>query len=334
LAKITLHVDTTSAKGSAMPSPDERDTAVLIAAYNAEATLGRAVASALAQPEVVEVCVVDDKSRDATIEIAKAWAERDSRVKVLYQAQNGGPAPARNRAIEATHAPWVTVLDADDYLLEGRLKVLLDHAEGADFVADALVRTREGAPLEFAPAPFSPVALNLETFVLGDLPRRGQINYGFLKPMMRRAFLDRFSLRYDEAMRLGEDFDLYARALAHGARFLLGGPAGYVSIERPGSLSLKHGAAELQLMRNCHESIEAVRPLSEAETQALRQHWRFVDRRLQWSRFVDAFKARDFTMLLSTFGSLDAAWFVLSQLGEQVWLRGTAFARGAPQRGE
>ena len=38
--------------------------AVVIAAYNAEATLDRAVASALAQPETAEICIVDDCSTD------------------------------------------------------------------------------------------------------------------------------------------------------------------------------------------------------------------------------------------------------------------------------
>ena len=31
---------------------------------------------------------------------------------------------------------------------------------------------------------------------------------------MRRAFLERHGLAYDETMRLGEDYDLYARALS------------------------------------------------------------------------------------------------------------------------
>jgi succinoglycan biosynthesis protein ExoU len=308
-------------------SQSKRSIAVVVAAYNAASTLDRAIASALAQPEVAELCVVDDQSSDTSFAIASAWAERDGRVLALRQHENAGPSAARNKAIEATSAPWLAVLDADDYLLDGRFAVLQAHAAEADFVADALVRTIEGANFAFVQTPFAPETLTLEGFLLGDLPRPGQLNLGFLKPMMRRAFLDRFGLRYDERMRLGEDFDLYAKALAHGAAFRLGAAAGYVSIERPGSLSLNHSAADLEGLSACYAGIRAVRPLSPSEATALRQHWRFVDRRLQWSRFVEAFKAGDFGTAASTFGSPHAAQFLIAQLAEQAWRRGTAFAR-------
>jgi succinoglycan biosynthesis protein ExoU len=310
-----------------MGPQSERNTAVLIAAFNAEATLDRAIASALAQAQTVEVCVVDDKSRDTTFSVARAWAERDRRVVALTQIDNQGPAAARNRAIEATSAPWVTILDADDYMLPGRLERLHNNASGADIVADLLVRTREGAPVTFEPEASAPRVLTLETFILGDLPEAGELNLGFLKPLVRRAFLDECGLRYDQRLRLGEDFDLYARALAHGARFLLGAPAGYVSVERPGSLSTQHGSAELMPLRDCYAGIKSIRPLTPGEMRALDRHWRFVDRRLQWSRFAEGLKAGDVRSLVSAMSSPHAAWYVLAQLGSQIWLRGTAFAR-------
>src|SRR5688572_8809285 len=116
--------------------PAATDTAILIAAYNAEATLDRAIRSALDQPEVVEVCVIDDASRDGTLALARAWAARDSRVIALSSSVNAGPAAARNAGLAATTAPWVGILDADDYFLPGRIAAMLDHADDADFIAD------------------------------------------------------------------------------------------------------------------------------------------------------------------------------------------------------
>jgi succinoglycan biosynthesis protein ExoU len=53
-----------------MAGAQAAQAAIVIAAYNAEATIARAIRSALAQPEVGEVCVVDDASTDATSEVA------------------------------------------------------------------------------------------------------------------------------------------------------------------------------------------------------------------------------------------------------------------------
>ncbi|WP_156031983.1 glycosyltransferase, partial [Shinella sp. DD12] len=48
----------------------EETVCVIIAAKNAEKTIGKAVGSALAQPEVAEVVVVDDGSDDRTMAAA------------------------------------------------------------------------------------------------------------------------------------------------------------------------------------------------------------------------------------------------------------------------
>ncbi len=312
---------------------NHRQVAILIAAYNAGLTLDRAIKSALAQPEAAEVCVVDDGSIDDTAARAQAWADADGRVIVIRQPRNAGPASARNAGIAATSAPWIGVLDADDYLLSGRLAALLAVAAEADFIADTLIRVKDRELPLGVSTPLSPIKIDLETFLLGDLGRsRDQLNFGFLKPLMRRSFLRDKGLRYNEDMRLGEDFDLYARALAHGARFLLGGPAGYVSVEREGSLSKAHGSTELAAHRDNHRDISAIRQLSRGEARALRQHWDFVDRRLQWSRFAEASKAGDVRRALSAFRSPQASLFVAQCALREIWRRGMALAgrlRGA-----
>ncbi|MBL8530654.1 MAG: glycosyltransferase [Hyphomonadaceae bacterium] len=295
--------------------------AVIIAAYNAEATLERAIDSALAQPETAQVCVVDDGSRDGTLAVARAAALRDARVLALTQV-NAGPAAARNAAIAATTAPWIAILDSDDYMLPGRLATLMAAAEGADFVADALMRVREEDP---APAlngtGFTPTTLDFENFVRGNMSVAHGLDLGFLKPVMRRGFLETHALTY-RGLRLGEDYDFYCRALLHGARFLVGGSAGYISIDRPGSLSNDHTAEDLRQMRDCDSAYPAIRPLTKRERDVLRQHWARVDCRLQWRLLIDAVKRRDAMAAISTFHSPPAARYLAARLGEQLWQRG------------
>jgi succinoglycan biosynthesis protein ExoU len=304
-------------------------TAAVIAAYNAEATLERAVLSALSQPDVAEVCVVDDCSNDGTRGIAEELAKRDARVIVRRAEHNAGPSAARNLAIAETSAPWIAILDADDYMLDGRLAALHRHVGDADFIADRLMRVSGDAAPPPPSAELTPASLSFTHFVLGNLgARTGPLDLGYLKPMFRRAFIERHGLRYREDMRLGEDYEFYARALALGARFLTCQPAGYVSIERGGSLSKAHSETDLQRLRDCDDAFASIRPLTPDEGRALKRHWNSVDCRLQWRRLISAVKNRDVGAALSTFRSPQAVAFLAACLGEQAWLRGTAFARG------
>jgi succinoglycan biosynthesis protein ExoU len=304
-------------------------TTVIIAAYNAESTLDRAVQSALAQPETAELCIVDDCSRDGAAKLAQAWTARDPRVTFLQQSVNSGPAAARNRAIDSTTAPWIAILDADDYWLDGRLATLASHTGAADFVADALMRSTEGETPPECARPFEPAPLDFERFVLGNLGAlRGPLDLGFLKPLFRRDFLVEHGLRYRENMRLGEDYEFYARALARGARFCVGAAAGYVSIERAGSLSKEHTEADLQALRDCDAELAEIRPLTPRERRALQRHWTSVDCRLQWRRLISAVKARDAAAGLATFHTPAAAFYLAARLGEQAVLRaGRALGR-------
>ena len=94
--------------------------AVVIPAYRCEATIERAVRSALAQqPAPAEVIVVDDASGDATGELAAALGAR-----VIEHERNQGEGAARNTGLRAAREPWVALLDADDEWLPGHLATL------------------------------------------------------------------------------------------------------------------------------------------------------------------------------------------------------------------
>jgi succinoglycan biosynthesis protein ExoU len=268
--------------------------AVLIAAKNAEGTIARAVASVLADSAVGEVVVVDDGSTDHTAAVARQAGAGASRLQVLHLPRNLGPSAARNRAIQMSQAPLLTVLDADDYWLPGRMAKLLPHMDGYDMVADDLLRVVEGR--EFLPsmtllgeAAALPRDLTLDYFALANISRPGRHRQelGFLKPVMRRSFLQKHGLRYDEDLRLGEDFILYAKALASGARFRLVEACGYVAVEHEGSISASHGAAELGALLAAAEALTHEPGLTGPERRALAAHRRHVRAKLHHRRVLD-----------------------------------------------
>lgn len=130
------------------------DVSFIIAAYNAEATLDRAIASALAQRDVsVEIIVVDDKSRDATLDVARAYPQ--DIVRVVALAQNRGPGGARNAGLDVARGRWVAVLDSDDAVFPGRMAAMIGRAEkaNAQIAVDNLQVVREDGVVEDAMFP-------------------------------------------------------------------------------------------------------------------------------------------------------------------------------------
>ncbi|MGA3402499.1 MAG: glycosyltransferase [Acetobacteraceae bacterium] len=103
---------------------------VVIPAYNAAATIQRAVDSVLAQTfEDYEIVVVDDGSKDTTSEIVAAYDS--DKVRLLRLPGNLGQSGATNHGIAAARGEFIAFLDADDEWLPTKLakqvKVLRDN---------------------------------------------------------------------------------------------------------------------------------------------------------------------------------------------------------------
>ena len=90
---------------------------VLIPAYNVSKYLGRCLKSVLRQTyRNLEVVVVDDGSTDDTYEIAKKFAEQDSRVVVLQKQNEGNIAKTRNFLLEHFNGKYCVWVDSDDQI--------------------------------------------------------------------------------------------------------------------------------------------------------------------------------------------------------------------------
>ncbi|MDV9197697.1 bifunctional glycosyltransferase/CDP-glycerol:glycerophosphate glycerophosphotransferase [Streptomyces sp. Wh19] len=117
---------------------------VVIPAYNAATTIGKALQSAVNQTyELVEVVVVDDASTDNTLDVVKNFAGNDNRVRVLRRPVNsGGVGAPRNLGIAQAAGRYVMFLDADDELPPRACELLLAGAleSGSDITAGKAVR--------------------------------------------------------------------------------------------------------------------------------------------------------------------------------------------------
>ena len=91
--------------------------AVLVAAYNAERWLPQCLDSLLGQTlQDIEIVCINDCSTDGTWTMLSEYARRDARIRLLQTTTNSGQAVARNLGLEAVTAPYVCMVDADDWL--------------------------------------------------------------------------------------------------------------------------------------------------------------------------------------------------------------------------
>jgi glycosyltransferase involved in cell wall biosynthesis len=103
---------------------------VLMTAYNREKYIAEAIESVLASSyKNFELIIVDDHSKDKTVEIAKGYEQRDSRVHVYANEKNLGDYPNRNKAAHYAKGKYLKYVDSDDILYPHCLEVMISCME-------------------------------------------------------------------------------------------------------------------------------------------------------------------------------------------------------------
>lgn len=275
---------------------------VVMPAYKAAGFIALAIASVRAQtlPDW-ELIIVDDCSPDDTAAVAMAAAGGDPRVKLVRADQNGGVARARNLGNSHAKGDWIAVLDSDDAFEPARLETLVAAAEaaGLDPIADDLRLvpfeniTAEGTPfLGRADETLQPI--NLAQWLDGNRAESRSPILGYLKPVIRRAFLLRHNIEYLPELKVAEDCWFVADLLANGARFAIHPQALYRYAIRPASLSRTRGQNVFTMQRPVYAPFlerHAAR-LSEADRRAVARHQAALRDAEAFEGFVMALRQR------------------------------------------
>jgi glycosyltransferase involved in cell wall biosynthesis len=250
---------------------------IIIAALEAEGTLGAALESALAQScGDFEIVIAPDEPRDYA-----AFGALDPRIRILPGVPAPtGAGPARNRALAAARGDWIALLDADDRWSPGYLAALLPAARthGAAFGRTSVL---DEAGLE-----------------LRSIPVR---DYGGIADyaVFSRAFGSFHGLARREPMRnwrdiFAEDVLFDVETLARvGGRAPYNRDAVYRLSARPGSATrrqafiddiAKHYAAIIAMIRAGRTGI----PVSEQESAcAVFESWAEMNEKYRAARAVD-----------------------------------------------
>jgi glycosyltransferase involved in cell wall biosynthesis len=193
---------------------------ILIPCFNADRWIGRAIDSALAQTgPAMEVIVVDDGSTDSSLSVIESFGGR-----IRHESgPNVGGNRARNRLLELAQGDWLQYLDADDYLLPGKIARQAASVSGAGRDAPDVVFgpvTVEHGSGENSPRSELPIPEPHDPWVLlarWFLPQTGASLW------RKSALLDVGGWKADQPC--CQEHELYLRLLMAGKKFVYA-PAG------------------------------------------------------------------------------------------------------------
>ncbi|HWP95041.1 MAG TPA: glycosyltransferase family 2 protein [Gammaproteobacteria bacterium] len=100
---------------------ERADIAVVVVNYNAGNRLYECARSVLAEPDVSELWVVDNASRDGSLQRLETEYRNDERLRVVRNDRNLGFAAANNIALRQTSAPFILLLNPDCVLRGGTI---------------------------------------------------------------------------------------------------------------------------------------------------------------------------------------------------------------------
>jgi len=113
---------------------------IIIPAYNSEDTISKCIESICAQTyKNIDILIVDDGSADNTIGLCGLFLEKDSRIRIIMQ-ENQGPFNARKKGIFAAKGDFVTFVDSDDWLENDHIESLVYAMNQYDMVAAGFSR--------------------------------------------------------------------------------------------------------------------------------------------------------------------------------------------------
>ncbi len=188
---------------------------VIMPAYNVADYVGGAIESVLSQTwRDLELVVIDDGSTDATAAVITPYVQRDSRVRLLRQ-RNEGLSSARNAGMRAASGEIFAILDSDDLwepaFLEAQVRLLLERPDVDVVTGNAW---NLGGPEDGRPARPHPDA-RPEPGLLNILSDEESV---FIMSVFWRRVYEGVG-DFDETMRSNEDYDYWIRAAHAGFRF-------------------------------------------------------------------------------------------------------------------
>ena len=179
---------------------------VVMPVYNGSQYLFEAIQSILNQTFLdFELIIIDDGSTDGTLEIIQSF--RDRKIILIKNEFNLGNYPCRNIGMTRARGKYICVMDGDDIALPTRLERQYIFMERNPETGIC------GSFIRIIPSGFCPQFVTDEKLLKVVFLANNYCSHPSL--ILRKEFLNRYQLRYNEEYHYSADFDLCARGFRH-----------------------------------------------------------------------------------------------------------------------
>lgn len=192
---------------------------IIIPTYNRASLLRETLESILDQTyQQWECLVVDDGSTDDTARLVSQFIDRDTRFHYLQRPEDRpkGANACRNYGFEHAGGSYINWFDSDDLMHEDKLELQVAQLEAGDsdfsvcqtMVFEEQISNKIGLRNK---------KLNSEDPFNDYVSHK--IKWLTQAPLIRKSFLDRSGLKYDEEIQQSQELSFFSEVLAMGARY-------------------------------------------------------------------------------------------------------------------
>ena len=183
---------------------------IIMAAYNAEKTIEQAINSVLNQTYTnFELLVVNDCSKDRTVELVKSIAAKDGRVHLISNVKNRGVSYTRMHGLEEAKGSWIAILDSDDAWAPEKLEkqIELQKKTNADllFTGSAFMDS-DGQPIDWY------------LHALAEVSYRQLLKQNVLSNSSALVRKELYAKNYAVGDKMHEDFAIWLKILKEGRK--------------------------------------------------------------------------------------------------------------------
>lgn len=159
----------------------------------------------------MELIIVDDASDAACKSIINELCDGKTNVRVIHNETNIGLTKSLNKGLDAANGEFIARMDADDISLPDRFEKQINFFEknqDVEIVGTGVVSFGEETKFMSPPKGYTNDEAQCNLFFSSTLCHPSV--------MIRKQFLDKHNLRYDESVKKGQDYDMWERCGVYG----------------------------------------------------------------------------------------------------------------------
>lgn len=163
---------------------------IIVPAYNSALFISKCIDSVLSQTfRDFELILIDDGSRDNTLDICQSYAENDPRIKVIHK-DNGGHTSARNEGLKYAQGEYVLFVDSDDWLAAQTLELCRNEAvsHNPDIIVFRIINSTDTIPFPVLIKDGCYDTLNIENEISNNLIIGADGRFIFPKSLSAKCF--------------------------------------------------------------------------------------------------------------------------------------------------